>query len=54
MSWDIMTTRKGFPIKSATGFGSAEVLIAFYDLLNFDGAAERLRMYRGPGDLEPG
>ena len=54
MSWEIMTTRPGFPVKSATGFDSPEVLLAFYDLLNFDGAAEHLRIYKGPKDLEPG
>ena len=41
-------------LKSYTGFASVRTLTAFFDLMNWDGACERVQLYRGLPDLEEG
>ena len=49
LSWD---TLKSAPfvdsLKAFTGFASSEIMESFYDLLNCDGACDRLDLYRDP------
>ena len=40
-----------WPVKSLVGFSSCAALSSFWDLANYNGAADRLRDYKGPGDL---
>ena len=45
LGWDAFMTDTKLPMKSYTGFDSKEALAAFYDLLNADGACERLNTW---------